>query len=152
MRDAECAESKEKSNSRFIRFLFLIYGLFWSFFVIKTVGFRLIFTITRKIKIGKLIFHSLQHIAHLSLKPEQNWVRGVYISLVNKKPTNEKECKNVCTKFIRYISRPEKHSPWVLPIINNDRWFIQLFPWSEEDGFPCQFLEINLKNISKDYN
>ena len=47
-------------------------------FLPKTVNFRWIFTITRKIKkIGKLIFHSIQHIMHLSLKWKQNW-RGRY--------------------------------------------------------------------------
>ena len=32
-----------------------------------------IFTIIRNIKIGKLIFHSIQHIAHISWKWDQNW-------------------------------------------------------------------------------
>ena len=54
--------------------------------------FRWIFTLTREKKIRKirkLIFHSIQHIAHLSLKPEQNWGeggKGVCISLVGKQP------------------------------------------------------------------
>ena len=42
----------------------------------KDPNFRWIFTITRKIKIWKLILHLIEHIAHLSLKPEQNWGRG----------------------------------------------------------------------------
>ena len=49
-------------------------------FVQKTVNFRSIFTITEKLK--KLIFHSIQHIAHLSWKLEQNWGGGVSIFLL----------------------------------------------------------------------
>ena len=52
------------------------------FFVLKTVNFRWIFTITRIIKIINLIFHSIQHNAHLSWKWGQNWGGRVCISLV----------------------------------------------------------------------
>ena len=57
---------------------------FWSFLYSTHPNFRWIFTITRKIKIRKLIFHSIQHIAHLSLK----WEGGVRVCiyLVGKKP------------------------------------------------------------------
>ena len=41
-------------------------------FVLKSANFRCIFTKTRKIEIEKLIFNSIQHIADLSLKREQN--------------------------------------------------------------------------------
>ena len=37
-------------------------------FVLKTANFRCIFTITWKLKIGKLISYSYQHIPHLSCK------------------------------------------------------------------------------------
>ena len=56
-------------------------------FIPKTVNFRWIFMITRKIKIGKLIFHSIQYIAHLPWKWDQNW-GGVCISSVRKMPEN----------------------------------------------------------------
>ena len=53
---------------------------FWDMviFVLKTSNFWWIFTITRKIKVGKLIFQSMQHIAHLSYPlplspPKQKW-------------------------------------------------------------------------------
>jgi len=70
MEDAESAGSKEKSIFRFLL------NELWSFLYWNVPHFRWIFTITRKIKIGKLIFHSLQHIAHLSWKWNQNWGWG----------------------------------------------------------------------------
>ena len=69
MKDAKCVESNEKSIFRFLFFEL------WSFLNSKHPNFRWIFTITRQIKIGKLIFHSLQHVPHLSWKPDQNWGR-----------------------------------------------------------------------------
>ena len=45
---------------------------FSSYGVNGVMGFEIIFTITRKINIGKLIFHSIQHIAHLSSELDQN--------------------------------------------------------------------------------
>ena len=80
---------------------FQIYAIFsfWDIgiFVLKTVNFRWIFTTTRKIKIIKYIFHSIQHIAHLSLGWEQNlgghlhilsweisqfWNKSIYLSII----------------------------------------------------------------------
>ena len=70
MKDVECAEPKEKSYFRFFTsFIFR----FVVIFVLKTVNFRWIFAMTRKIKFEKLIFLSIQHIAHLSWKWEQKW-------------------------------------------------------------------------------
>ena len=63
MIDPESAESKEKSNSSF-----LFFDL-WSFLYSNHPIFQWIFTIIIKIKIGKigkLNFHSIQHIRHLS--------------------------------------------------------------------------------------
>ena len=57
MKDVECAESKEKSCIRFFRFFyFSSYGHLCT----KTANFRLTFTVNRKIKIGKFIFHSIK--------------------------------------------------------------------------------------------
>ena len=89
MQDPESGESKEKSNFRFFWFLFF---KLWSFSYSNHHNFRWIFTITRKIKIEKIvqyIFHTIQHIAHLSWKWDQNWgrgARGVCISLVGTEP------------------------------------------------------------------
>ena len=57
--------------------IFAIFSL-WDMviFVLKTIIFWWIFTITRKIKIGKLFFHSFQHIAHLSWNWDQKWGGG----------------------------------------------------------------------------
>ena len=71
MKDAESAESKENQISDFFFRVVVI-------FVLKTVNFRWIFTKTRKIKIRKirkLIFHSFQHILHLSCNIEHFWRR-----------------------------------------------------------------------------
>ena len=54
-------------------------------FVLKMVYFRWIFTITRKIKIWKMNFHSFQHIAHLSCQDGHFW-GGVCISLLGIGP------------------------------------------------------------------
>ena len=57
--------------------------------VLKTTSFRCIFKITRKIKIGKFVFHSIQNIAHLSWKLEKNWEgggEGFCISLLRTGP------------------------------------------------------------------
>ena len=61
-------------------------------FVLKTVNFRRIFTITRKIKIEKLIFYSIQHIAQMRILHEngsktERWRRGVCRSLLRTGPT-----------------------------------------------------------------
>ena len=46
---------------------------------------RYIFPVTQKIKFGKLIFHSIQHIAHLSLKREQETEkRGGFVKVWKK--------------------------------------------------------------------
>ena len=63
---------------------------FWDIiiFVLKVGNFRLIFSITQKIKIAKIwniIFHSFQHIAHLSCKYGHFW-RGVCISFLGTGP------------------------------------------------------------------
>ena len=77
MKDAELAKLKEKSNFRF--FLFLYFEL-WSFLYSNHSNFRWIFTITQKIKIEKLIFHSIQHIPHLSYKSDYFWGgRGLHV-------------------------------------------------------------------------
>ena len=86
MKDAHSAES---NDSDFYRVDSIYFFLIFNFrvkviFVLKTVNFRCIFTKTRKIKIEKLIFPSIQHIAHLPLKPKQNW--GETFSLVVEKP------------------------------------------------------------------
>ena len=67
MKDAEWAESKEKSYFRFSFFEL------WLFLYSNHPIFRWIFTKTQKIKIGKSIFHSIQHIELLSWKWEHNW-------------------------------------------------------------------------------
>ena len=66
MNDLESAELNGKSNFRFFRFLFFELWFFLVIFVLKMSIFDEFFTITRKIKMGKLFFHSFQHIAHLS--------------------------------------------------------------------------------------
>ena len=66
MKDAECAETNEKSIFRILRFF-----SFWDMviFVPKIGNFRWIFstksTMTWKIKIWNMIFHSIRHCGHL---------------------------------------------------------------------------------------
>ena len=64
MKDPESAESKEKSNFRFFDL--------WSFCDVITPIFDEFFTITQKMKIGKIfyfVFHSIQLTPQ---KPDQN--------------------------------------------------------------------------------
>ena len=65
MKNVEYADTNKKSVFRFL------FSEIWSFSYSKLVHFRLILstksTITKK-KNQKMIFHSLQHIAHLLLK------------------------------------------------------------------------------------
>ena len=61
------------------KFIFQIFPIFifrLMIFVQKMVNFRWIFTITRKIKIRKMIFLSIQHIPHLSWNFHHFWRRG----------------------------------------------------------------------------
>ena len=68
MKDGEYAEMNEKSI-----FQFLLFELELVIFVLKIwLIFNVFSQETQKIKIGKLIFHSFQHIVHLSLKWDQN--------------------------------------------------------------------------------
>ena len=93
MKDAECAETNEKSILRFLQFLDFE---MWSFLYWNVVHFWWIVnansTIIQKIKIGKiwkLIIHSIQHCAHLSSKYGHFWGgegEGVCISLDVKTP------------------------------------------------------------------
>ena len=80
---------KKNQGSNFSDFYLFELCSFLIICVLKTVNYRWIFTITLKIKIGKIgksIFHSYQHIAHLSWKWDQNWGVGVCIYFVRKKP------------------------------------------------------------------
>ena len=66
MKNLESDEWKEKSNFRFFPFLFFE---LWSFLSRHHPNFRCIFTITWKTKIAKnfhFVFHSIQHIPHIS--------------------------------------------------------------------------------------
>ena len=67
MKNLKSAESTEKSNLRFLRFFRVMV-----IFVLKIIHFRWIFMIIQKIKIRKLFFHPLKHIAHLSWNWDQN--------------------------------------------------------------------------------
>ena len=74
MKDAHSAESNKKSIFRFFLFLFvylrtILYSKFiksWPILNPKTA-------ISQKLKIGKLVFHSYQHILHLSCKFGYFW-------------------------------------------------------------------------------
>ena len=67
----------QKKNHIFPIFIFWArYGYFIEILVIKMANLWWIFTITRKIKIGKLIFPSFQHIPHLSCKFEYFWKKN----------------------------------------------------------------------------
>ena len=110
MKDAEWAESKEKSYFRFFWFLFSSYGLFW----LNHPNFRYIFSITRKIKIWKFIFHSIHHIVHLSWKWDQNWGGGLHIL------SWEKAIKsNNNNKYLTYRVMDQKEPGSVLFLIFN---------------------------------
>ena len=71
MKDAKCADTNKKSIFRFLVFLDMI------IFVLKIINFRWIFTITQKMKIGKiwnLIFLPIRPIPDLSCKFENLWI------------------------------------------------------------------------------
>ena len=74
-----CSNLHEKCEMCWIESKIWFFGFFPCYGQFCSPIFGQFFTITRKIKIRKLIFHSIQHIAHLSLKWEQNWRRGLYI-------------------------------------------------------------------------
>ena len=58
-------ESKEKSNFRFVRFLFFELWLFFGYFCdVITPIFDEFFTITRKIKIGEFFYYFSHTIPH----------------------------------------------------------------------------------------
>ena len=77
MKDAQCAETNEKSI-----FQFLFFELSWKF--MENWGhLSTKMTITQKIKIWNFIFHSIQHCTHLSWKWEKN-TGGVCISLLGQ--------------------------------------------------------------------
>ena len=56
-------------------------------FVLRSPQFSMNFCDNSRKKIGKFVFHSIQYIAHLSWKWEQNWGGGDCISLVGTGPT-----------------------------------------------------------------
>ena len=84
-KDPELGGSKEKLNFRFFSFLFFVS---WSLLYSNHLNFQWIFAITRKLKIGKLVFHSIQQIAHLSWKFEHFrrifFVKNFIVDNVNK--------------------------------------------------------------------
>ena len=89
MKYEESAESKEKSNFRFFRFLFFEYGHFLTIFVTSYPQFLMNFRITRKIKIGKtgklfFIRFSTFCLIHKNLIKTERW--GFCITLVWKYP------------------------------------------------------------------
>ena len=84
MKDAECAESKEKSCQIFPIFIFRVMVIF----VLKTANFRLIFRITRKLKID-FSFHSALCASFVKMGAKLR--KGVCISLLGTGPS----CLNV---------------------------------------------------------
>ena len=100
-------------------FIFRVMVIFLSFLKHYHPNFRWIFTITRKIKIRKLIFHSIQHIAHLSLKPERKKKEGAdCLSSDEKKTLKIRDKKynlltfnmfDILNRFcVQYPSKPPK--------------------------------------------
>ena len=94
--------SKTTNHSFFLRQLmnskirFRTLRIFFSNFVAKWINFfPFLNDYVSKIQIGKirkLIFHSIQHCAHLLLKLDHFWGGWVCISLVGKCPTFVKNC------------------------------------------------------------
>ena len=92
MEDAECAESKEKSNFRFFRFLFFRVMVI---FVLKTPQFSIHFHDNSKNKNQKIDFLSdSTHCASLIKTGIKLRGGGVYIVLFKKKTKDEQYVLN----------------------------------------------------------
>ena len=77
-------------------------------FVLKTAP---IF-ITRKIKIWKWFFHSIQHIAHLSLKWEKNWGEGLHILSWEKSQFSD-TIFQYSASYVKYTMRVIRERFWL---------------------------------------
>jgi len=100
MKDPESAESKEKLNLRFFRFLFFeLWSFFGHFFDVITLIFVQFFMITRKIKIGEffiIIFFILFNTHRIIYKNKTERGRGVYIPLIGKRPVKVMKSTENC--------------------------------------------------------